>query len=116
MFQWHVLCTYCTTGNNRKQLKHNKFHNRRRPTKHLREAFLPKKLTQIYHKYLKRPHFAALFFTFFINNDVLPQEKPSRLTGKDGNLKLPKTADWPIRHVCHKVFHSIIIEAIDRFY
>jgi len=57
-----------------KQLKHNKFHNKRRPLGHLKQAILPKKLTQIYHNYLKRPYFEALFFTFFINNGVLPAQ------------------------------------------
>jgi len=43
------------------------------------EAILPKKLTQIYHNYLKTPHFKRFFSSFFINNVVLParQEWPS---------------------------------------
>jgi len=33
---------------------------------HLLEAILSKKLTQIYHNYLKTPHIGALFFTIFL--------------------------------------------------
>jgi hypothetical protein len=54
-----------------KQLKHNKFHDNRRLHERLKQAILPKKLTQIYHNYLKTPHFEAIFFTIFINNDDL---------------------------------------------
>lgn len=49
----------------RKQLRHNRFHSKWRLVEHLIEAILLKKLTQIYHKYLKRPHIGTLFFKFF---------------------------------------------------
>ena len=71
VFKWCFLSVNLLTAQNRKRLNYNKFHNKWRPPGHLKQAILPKKLTQIYHKYLKRPHFAALFFTFFINNDDL---------------------------------------------
>ena len=75
LFSWSFLSGNRSTKSNRKRLNHNKFHNKRRPFEHLKLAILPKKLTQIYHKYLKTPHFAALFFLFFINNDCLSCEQ-----------------------------------------
>ncbi len=60
-----VLTYLSTNGQNRKQLRHNKFHNTWRLIERFKVAILSKKLTQIYHNYLKRPYFEALFFTFF---------------------------------------------------
>ena len=54
-----------------KVLRHNNFHGANALSGHPETAISPKKLTQIYHNYLKTPHFEAIFFTFFINNDVL---------------------------------------------
>ncbi len=71
VFKWCFLGGNQPATENHKRLNHNKFHNKWRLFGHLKQAILPKKLTQIYHKYLKRPHFVALFFTFFINNGYL---------------------------------------------
>jgi hypothetical protein len=46
-------------------LKHNKFGGKQWRLQLLQTAFLPKKLTQIYHKYLKTAHIEAFFFGFF---------------------------------------------------
>ena len=48
-----------------KVLRHNNFHNANALSGHPETAISPKKLTQIYHKYLKTPHFKGNFSSFF---------------------------------------------------
>ena len=60
-----VLCVHRLMKKTHKRLKHNKFSCKWRLLMHLDLAILPKKLTQIYHNYLKRPHFEQFFFSFF---------------------------------------------------
>ena len=57
VFKWCFLSGNQPATENHKRLNHNKFHNKWRLFEHLKQAILPKKLTQIYHKYLKRPQF-----------------------------------------------------------
>ena len=83
MFQWCFIGFNRRVAKQRKRLNHNKFHDKRRPLGHSKQAILPKKLTQIYHKYLKRAHFAAFFFSFFINNGFLSPPVNGHTTGKN---------------------------------